>query len=199
MAEPNELARRIAIGDIGAIEKVYRIYFHRLRYYGIQVLGQQYQQEVEDVIQDFFMWMAQNYIKMGRVRDFEVYMFQSIRRNLQSRKRTDQDSQKSFERYVNRTLPLRETENHSPEQLYIDKEEKYKCITRIKTELNKLPPYQREILYLRYFEDKSYKEIANILSINDQVAYNYVSRAIKRLKKQMANLSFLLLGLLGGI
>ncbi len=187
----------MAKGDTEAIEETYRTYFHRLRYYGIQVAGREYQQEVEDVIHDFFMWLTQHYHKVEQIRNFEVYMFQSIRRNLQSKQQAGQGSQASFERYVNRTTPLQETSDHSPEELHIHKEEQQGKASLIRSEIDKLAPYQKEILYLRYFEDKSYKEISAILSISEQVAYNYVSRAIKRLKKQLNHLTLLFPFLMG--
>ncbi|MEM7373920.1 MAG: sigma-70 family RNA polymerase sigma factor [Bacteroidota bacterium] len=196
--ETRQLAQRLANGDAEAIEEIYRTYYQRLVYYGIQVIGKAHRLEVEDTIQDFFMWLAQHYTKLKKVRDVEVYMFQSIRRNLQSRILGIHHSQRSFERYVERTLPLQETAGHSPEQLYIHQEQQHGQASRIQTELANLPRYQREILYLRYFEDKSYKEIAAILSISDQVAYNYVSRAIKNLKKHLGNFSLLSLFLLAG-
>jgi len=193
VVDSDQLTQRLAQGDSAAIEQIYREYFQRLRYYGIQIVGRQSQQMVEDVIQDFFMWLAQHHSKLAKIRNFEVYMFQSIRRNLTSKQRDLQNSQHSFEKYVDTTLPLQKTLEHSPEHVHIQKEENQERTTLIHTELNKLPPYQREILHLRYFEEKSYQEIASILSISDQVAYNYVSRAIKRMKKQLGAFISLLL------
>ncbi|MEZ4772932.1 MAG: sigma-70 family RNA polymerase sigma factor [Bacteroidia bacterium] len=189
----DQLATRLAAGDPEAIELIYRNYFHRLLYYGIQVAGSQYQHETEDVIQEFFIWLAQNHNKAGKIQNLESYMFQSIRRNIQARLSADKNAQASFERYNNLTTPLRENVGHSPEQDLIQKEEVASRSDLIRQELEKLPPYQREVLYLRYFEDKSYQEIADILSVSDQVVYNYVSRAMKNLKKHLANLSILLL------
>jgi len=189
----NQLAHKLAKGDAHAIEQIYRTCFHRLFHYGIQVLGSQYSQEVEDVIQEFFIWLAKNHRKIKTVRNFEVYMFQSVRRNLQSSMQTTQRKKESYERYLNLTMPLQESVADSPEQLYIKKEDQQGRSALLQAELNKLPPYQKEILYLRYFEDKSYKEIASILTITDQVAYNYVSRATKKLKKQLANFVLLFL------
>lgn len=189
----NQLAQKLAKGDAQAIEQIYRRCFQKLFHYGIQVLGSQYSQEVEDVIQEFFIWLAQNHQKMATVRNFEVYMFQSVRRNLYAKVQTAQQKKESFERYLRRTTPLQENSADSPEKLFIKVEEQKQRSTLIQTELDKLPPYQREILYLRYFTNKSYKEIASILNISDQVAYNYVSKAIKKLKKQLVTFALLFL------
>lgn len=62
-------------------------------------------------------------------------------------------------------------ENTSPEDIFFQDEKKkmlYRCLTRIKEEY-------RQILYLLYWEECSYNEIAKIL---------------KKSKKQIANLSF---------
>lgn len=195
--ELTQLAQRLAAGDEEAIELIYRAYFRKLLYYGIQVAGRQYQHEAEDVIQEFFIWLSRNGEKAGKIRDFEAYLFQSIRRNLLSRLSADKNAQNTFDRYVSLTTALRESADISPEQLQIAKEEGAHSSALIRQELDKLPPYQREALYLRYFEDKSYPEISAILSVSEQVAYNYVSRAIKRLKQQLTDLAFLFFSLCG--
>jgi RNA polymerase sigma factor (sigma-70 family) len=192
-----QLVQRLAQGDAKAIEAIYRDYFHRLLYYGNQVAGPGYEHEVEDVIQEFFIWLAENRAKVEQVRNFESYMFQSIRRNLQCKLSAGKKSHAAYERYVSRTSPLREYASCSPEQLQIQHEEMESIKALIQRGLDQLPPYLREVLYLRYFEDKSYPEIAAILSVSDQVAYNYVYRAVKRLKKRLGDPKVLWFSLYG--
>jgi DNA-directed RNA polymerase specialized sigma24 family protein len=49
--------------------------------------------------------------------------------------------------------------------------------------LNELPARQREVVYLRYFQDLGIEEIAQVLSVNYQSVLNALSRAMKNLKK----------------
>lgn len=191
------LALRLSRGEAEAIEQIYRCYFYRLLHYGIQVAGSEHKQEVEDVIQEFFIWLARNDAKAADISNLESYMFYSIRRNIQSRLNEKKENRAAHERYISRTFPLVESSNHSPEQLHIQQEESESMKRIIRQELDQLPHYMREALYLRYFENKSYKEIAAILEVGDQVAYNYVFRAIKRLKKQFIDLKLLLAVLFG--
>ena len=149
----------------------------------MQVTGFQNQNEVEDIIQDFFIWLSENQDKVARITHFESYMFQSIRRNIITRLTQHASVQSSIKKY---TLHTERIQN-SPEELKIHQEEMASKTSLIHKELNKLPKYQREVLNLRYFENKSYPEIASILDVSGQVAYNYVHRAIKRLKKHMLN------------
>lgn len=182
------LLHRLAAGDDSAIAILYRQYYHRLLFYGLQVAGNFQQHEVEDVIQEFFIWMAENYTKMATVEDLEAYLFRSVRRNLHSRYTARQRSRASLQRYISRHLPQDDDFCQSPEQIQVQKEEEQQLQQVIRHELQQLPDYQREVLYLRYFENRSYTEIADLLSLNHQVVYNYVSRGIKRLKKQFADL-----------
>ena len=49
--------------------------------------------------------------------------------------------------------------------------------------MNRLAPRQREILYLRFYEDLCFEDIANVLNINYQSAVNQAFRAISKLRK----------------
>ena len=53
----------------------------------------------------------------------------------------------------------------------------------IKSKINALPERQREILYLKYFEELSYDEIALILNIQYQSVVNQAHRAISKLRR----------------
>ena len=166
-----------------ALEKLYKLLFQDMVFYGIQVLDQDQLTQVEDCIQNLFIWLAENYEKVGQIQNLEAYLYQSLRRNLYANIKAANQKHKSQERYMAQRL---EGDIHpSPEKNQIKKEEAEELRKNIQAALSKLPPAQREVVYLRYFEEKSYQEISEILSINEQVAYNYLSRAMKRLRKLM--------------
>ena len=49
--------------------------------------------------------------------------------------------------------------------------------------LNSLKPGDRDILYLRFIEEKEYSEIAEVLKISQEHARQKVSRALEQAKK----------------
>ena len=51
--------------------------------------------------------------------------------------------------------------------------------------LNKLPPRQKEVLYLLFYQDMSYEDIATVMQMNYQSARNLVHRALKLLRTKM--------------
>ena len=61
---------------------------------------------------------------------------------------------------------------------------------RLQLLLQKLPARQREVLFLRYYKNQSYQEIAENLDISYQVARNFAYRGIKWLKSKMKDFHF---------
>jgi len=53
----------------------------------------------------------------------------------------------------------------------------------LKKAIGKLNANQREILYLKFYNNLSYQEISEILNISYQTVRNYMSQALKALKK----------------
>ncbi len=52
--------------------------------------------------------------------------------------------------------------------------------------LGRLSNRQREIIYLKYYQNLSYEEVSEIMNINYQVARNLLYQAIKSLKSLLA-------------
>lgn len=192
----DELLRLLAVGDVDALDQVYRRYYTRLIAYGIQLSGGHRQEDIQDIVQEFFIWLAQNYDKTDQIRDFEAYLFRSIRRNIFLKLGISQANKTKMDRFRRRTESEDDHTSPSPEEAFIRNETNNARQSLVTRELEKLPPYQWEVLYLRYYEGRSYKDIAKILSISDQVARNFASRGIKRLKAQLKDLTILSLLLL---
>ncbi|WAC40385.1 RNA polymerase sigma factor [Pedobacter sp. SL55] len=64
------------------------------------------------------------------------------------------------------------------------------------TALNSLSFRQREVMYLRYYQDMSFDEISQIMEIPKKTAYNIVFIALDVLKKKLNLSSAKLLSLL---
>jgi RNA polymerase sigma factor (sigma-70 family) len=51
--------------------------------------------------------------------------------------------------------------------------------------INTLPPRQKEIIFLRFYEGLSYDEIADIMSISINSAYKLLYKALENLQQIM--------------
>jgi RNA polymerase sigma factor (sigma-70 family) len=59
--------------------------------------------------------------------------------------------------------------------------------------LNELPKRQKEVIYLHYFEEMDYNQIAAVMGINYQSVLNLTQKALQKLRS--ADLLILLLSL----
>ncbi|WP_170110184.1 RNA polymerase sigma factor [Flavilitoribacter nigricans] len=184
--ELDALVKALSQGSVAAYSTIYRLYYPRLYRYGLQISRDP--AFVEDILQDLFTYLAENCRKLRRVSNFEVYLFQSVKRNIFTRLAREQQSRNSRDRYRQRTEPLEDQFAPAPDEALIADESAARRSARLRAAMAELPDHQREILYLRYFEEMSYQEICQILDLNHQVARNYTSRAIRQLKKALLNL-----------
>jgi RNA polymerase sigma factor (sigma-70 family) len=137
------------------------------------------EQLIEDTIQELFLKLWQRQENLLIRSSLENYLLVSFRNNLIRKLKT----------LSTHNLEI-DLVDISESNINIEQEKK------LETYLNQLPTRQREVIFLRYYKNKSYQEIAEMLDISYQVARNFSYRAIKFLKKNMKNLYSLMLALI---
>ncbi len=75
------LVSRVADGDEQAFGEIYLHFYNKLLRYGCIILPSL--DTVTDAVQDLFVWILRNPGKIRCVENFEIYLFQSLKRNLQ--------------------------------------------------------------------------------------------------------------------
>ena len=89
---------------------------------------------------------------------------------------------------MKRKVPVEQQEDHSPglqfshEEFLISEEvslEKGRILSKL---LNDLPPGQKEVIHLRFYNGLSFKEIASILEISPKTAKNQAYLALKKMQ-----------------
>jgi len=145
--------------------------------YGMKVIRDE--AVVRDCIQDLFITLWKGRQNLGEVQSIKYYLNSSLRRELVRRiRRThpfSQDLPESYDFQV--TLDA--------ESMLVLEEMSQQQIRQLNEALGKLPARQKEALYLRYYENFSYDEIAEMMDISPGVAYNFVYRALLALKKYL--------------
>lgn len=167
-----ELVAMFCKGDEDAFNQLYKKLYPKLIRYGLS-LGVEHT-VVQDAIQELFIWIWQNPQKIGPAQNPEAYIYLSIRNNLI----TKQKQVQRREDLLNRQIPITETTATDLPYLDGDSQENVQ-IARL---LNELPDRQREVLFLRYYEEKSIREISKIMGVSPQIVRNYAFRAIKKLQ-----------------
>jgi RNA polymerase sigma factor (sigma-70 family) len=145
---------------------------------------------LKDCIQDLFIeiWNRRDKICVGE--QFKWYLFKSLRNSIfreQSKNWRNQPLPDEYDFIVEFDVEHHQIRNDSEQEL----------VCKVKQTLEHLPPRQKEVLYLRYFEGLSFDDIAQIMDISKQSSHNLLQKAYKsfREKWSIANASVLAVSL----
>lgn len=179
-----ELQKRIAEGDFTALNELYRRYYRKLKLYGIQFSPKLSSLSIDDTIQELFLWLSKNHKNLHNIESLDVYLFSALKRNIYQDIHKNQSRKNLMVLYTkNSTRPEHE---HSAETNLIRSESLQYNKDLVQNLLETLPSKQKEVLYLRNYINMSYKEIAEVMDLSEQIVRNYSYKAMKKLKNQSA-------------
>jgi RNA polymerase sigma factor (sigma-70 family) len=172
-------------GDAHAFKDIHRELFKGLYNYALKLL--QDGELANDAVQELFvrLWVRRGSI--GPMRKVKPYFFTALRRQVLNQLRNTQIRALKI-----RALPGPDIA-FSPEEIVVRNEEYETLQTRIAALLNELPKRQKEVIYLHYFEEMDYAQIAGVMGIHYQSVLNLTQKALQKLRS--ANLLSLLLSL----
>ncbi len=160
-------------GDLTALEQIYALFHADLYHYALKLTKQV--DLAEDAVQDVFMDLWNYRKQLPTVHAPKFYLIRSVRNqclkliNKQNRF-TALDAASSFELTI------------LPEELKIkDNSELTKKV--IAAGMSTLSPRQREIIYLKFYNNLDYEELAEVLDINYQSVVNHIHKAMIKLRK----------------
>lgn len=177
MHDEQQLWDQLRKGDKQALAAIYQSQVDALFRYGCQFTADQ--ALVQDCIQDLFIELWNNHDSIGTTTAIRQYLLVSLRRKIVRQLQQQNNRQDRAER-VQMNAPAHEL---GADQQIIEAEEVTTQQNRIASALSLLSDRQREVLYLKYFEELDYKTIAEMLSINYQSVRNTASAGLKALRK----------------
>lgn len=177
--EKNKLWVAFKSGKEEAFSQLFHIYYPQLYQYGVKLV--QDEELVKDTIQDTFLYFYEGREGLSdKVDKFTVYLLTSFRRNLF---RKHKHLRQQHDRHKNRMLSADQQFAIGADDILIRKEASKQNVEMVSILLNELPPRQREILYLKYYQNMDLSEIAETMAINYQTVANHLYRALKKLKQ----------------
>lgn len=175
-------------GSKKAYTYLYGKYATTLYNYGYKIA--QNRELTEDCLQDLFLTILETRERLGRTDSIKFYLMRALRREI-VRKLTHE------QRFNHDLDTLDFTIEFYYEPTWLDRQISSEQSTLLLHELNNLPARQKEALFLKYFDNLSYEEIAGVMGIEQTSVYKIVYKAIASLQKRMpANAVFLLLALI---
>ncbi len=167
---------------------VYSKYASTLYNYGYKI--SQNRELTEDCLQDLFLTILETRERLGRTDSIKFYLMRSLRREI-VRKLTNE------QRFDHELDTLEFSIEFYYEPTWLDRQISREQSSLLLKELNSLPARQKEALFLKYFDNLSYEEIAGVMGIEQTSVYKIVYKAIASLQKRMpANIILLLLALI---
>jgi len=132
---------------------------------------------LEDCIQELFieLWQAKS---QAPVLSVKAYLLKSLKYKLLKAFRKNG---KILPLHDNRDVPF----ELSHETFLISQQESDEKKRQVIMALQRLSHRQKEIIYLKYYQNLSYEEVSEIMNINYQVARNLLYQAIKSLKNML--------------
>ena len=135
-----------------------------------------------DAIHDVFYKICIMNTNIFELSNIKSYLFRAVRNRLIDIKRVNKISDDNFE--------IEESETNLPFQLnvtvedeFIEKEDSEEIKRKVENVLNNLTDRQREIVFLRYIQEHSYEEIAEIMNMTIESSRNLISRSLTKLKE----------------
>ena len=169
-------------GNEEAFKDIYDTQVYSLYSYGHRITSDN--GLVEDCIQDLFADLWEKKDRLSSTSCIKFYLFKALRRRL-LRKLTQENRTKkdTFSEDFQITL--------SQEALLIAQQISKAQLACLSQAMEKLSRRQKEIIYLKYYENLSFEEISATMAISVDATYNTLYKAIKSLRNSMKDRSVL--------
>ena len=164
-------------GNEFAFREIFDTYSNLLFQYGITICKER--ELVKDCVQELFVAIWTNRQTIGIARSIKYYLFFSLRRLL-------------FKR-VSRARRLFSLSHFQSLSFIVDAHDQ--AIFRREANLHRqllvsgamesLPARQKEIIFLKFFQDLKNEEIQKIMNLNSQVVRNTLYKALNNLRREM--------------
>ena len=176
--EIQELWADFLRGEDKAFAQLFTAFYPQLYNYGLKLAGRE--EIVKDCIQDTFVYLYEKREQLAReITNVRAYLLTAFRRNLIRKSREQKQESKHLK---NRAAQADSSFVIAADEVLIRQELGEERKELILVLLNDLPPRQREILYLKYYQGQSLNEMADTLAVTYQTVANHLHRALKNLR-----------------
>jgi len=175
-------------GDVEALGELYDLFVDCLFSIGIQVVNDR--SVVQDQLHELFLDLYKYHEKLSAVENVPGYLITSFKRKLYKQNNFKVTYLKqNWEENLEEVSPdLKIT--RSQEEILIQEENTKERSNFLKGQLSNLTEHQRHILKMKFTEEKSYEEIADIMSLSVASARTLLYRTVKTLRKAALSIFF---------
>lgn len=157
-------------GQKNALSVLFKKYYPELYGYGMQFL--QNDALVKDAIQELFYTIWNRREKLGDAVNVKSYLLSSLRRQILLLRNVYDSSELSIDD-TDALFQFQAEEFSLPDET---------LKLRLLKTINELTPKQREVVYLRFYQGLPFREIGQLLEMNEQSVKNQVQRILKKMR-----------------
>ncbi len=185
--EVQRLWREYRTGDINALATLMERFYPDLFNWGMRLHSER--EFVKDCIQEIFLslWKVQETIApVENVRSYLLVVLKSrILREL---------SKKENKLHTRLSEDYAFSIEFSADLRLIEEEHEVYQLRKLEQVMNHLPPRQKELIYLRFHQNLSFEQIAEVMQLGRQSVYNLLQKSLGSLRKHWVAVVLLLVG-----
>lgn len=172
-------------GSNSAFEKIFRLYYPSLLNYGLRF--HQDKEEIKDCIQILFLNIWERKQFLGASESVKNYLLASLRRLILKRKKQEPsfvelDSGESDDGRQCSGFNI----ELSVEVKMIQDQTLRENISTLQNAIHNLPDRQKEALYLKFYNEQSFGDIAAVMNISTRAVYKLIYKALDSLNHELA-------------
>lgn len=188
---------RFLEGDRDALGSLFRLFFSELLAYGRKFIPSD--DLVKDHIQNLFVRLWEKRSQLRAVGNVKVYLLISLKHDLLQSLKAEKPRKELDERMDAGWFEI------SVEDFMVEKEQEAELAQKVASCLAQLTARQREVIYLRFYHNFDFPNIAEIMDMNIQSVRNLLFRTLEKIRKevggsdiqQAGNIELILLSLYG--
>ncbi|MFD1818638.1 RNA polymerase sigma factor, sigma-70 family [Pseudarcicella hirudinis] len=182
-----QLWEQLKNGSELALGKLIRKYFNLLQNYGFKFIKDE--DFIKDCVQEVFIeiWNRRDNISIPE--SVKAYLLSSVRKKVLRESFRQKIVRDEFATDIENSLNFIE---FSPEWTIIEQESLSEMTQKVSELLNQLPKRQREVIYLRFYQNLERDEIAQIMELNPQSVSNHLQAAFKTFRENWTGFVLLL-------
>lgn len=166
-------------GNDLAFSILYKKYVNRLYTYGMHSCRDK--DLVLDCLQELFALLWDRKERLGEVNCVNFYLFKSFRRLLMTKLTVGRKLLISLSDKEGQGFDF----TPSIEEILVEEEWEIERNKKLRASLHSLTKRQREAIYLKFFNQLSYIEVAKIMDLHVDSVYNLISKSIDILRKKL--------------
>lgn len=164
---------RLRNGEEEAVFGLFRDLYNPLFNYGFSLYGSR--ENVEDAISQVFLELWEKRSELKSVTNVKSYLFTYLRRKIS----------REYEKEIKSILPDPEMYEESVMDYMIQLQTEEETKRLVLDAISKLPPRQKQLIMLKFYQNLGYDEISEITGLATQSVYNNIHQSLKYLRGEL--------------